>query len=145
MLWRGANEAFRGSGIGIIEDLLALFDDRTCRSVMEHQQGANRAGIMCGVGLVKDRPLVLSAEMTPLRAGDHFRIGNWRTRGWWRAANAAEEEPLLCIFKRLTKIRLPSPPYSNCPGDTCLTHLGTEGLSSGNLSITTCCRQESCV
>jgi hypothetical protein len=27
----------------------------------------------------------------------------------------------------LIKVRFLSPPYSNCPGSTCLTHLGTEG------------------
>jgi hypothetical protein len=27
----------------------------------------------------------------------------------------------------LIKVRFLSPPYSNCPGSTCLTHVGTEG------------------
>jgi hypothetical protein len=40
------------------------------------------------------------------------------------AANAAEEVLVLLV---LIKMRFLSPPYSNCPGSTCLTHLGTEG------------------
>jgi hypothetical protein len=32
---------------------------------------------------------------------------------------------LLVLFK----VRFLSPPYSNCPGSTCLTHVGTEGLA----------------
>jgi len=40
------------------------------------------------------------------------------------AANAAEEVPVLLV---LIKVRFLSPPNSNCPGSTCLTHLGTEG------------------
>src|ERR1700681_634430 len=40
------------------------------------------------------------------------------------AANAAEE--VLVLFL-LIKVRFLSPPYSNCPGSTCLTHVGTEG------------------
>jgi hypothetical protein len=31
----------------------------------------------------------------------------------------------------LIEVRFLSPPYSNCPGSTCLTHLGTEGVASG--------------
>src|ERR1035437_10572042 len=51
--------------------------------------------------------------------------------GWRRpgagapAALAAEEESILLV---LIKVRFLSPPYSNCPGSTCLTHLGTEGV-----------------
>src|ERR1017187_8176626 len=40
------------------------------------------------------------------------------------AANAAEEVLVLFV---LFKVRFLSPPYSNCPGSTCLTHVGTEG------------------
>jgi hypothetical protein len=40
------------------------------------------------------------------------------------AANAAEEVLVLLV---LIKVRFLSPPYSNCPGSPCLTHLGTEG------------------
>ena len=40
------------------------------------------------------------------------------------AANAAEE---LLVLLVIIKVRFLSPPYSNCPGSTCLTHLGTEG------------------
>jgi hypothetical protein len=32
----------------------------------------------------------------------------------------------------LIKVRFLSPPYSNCPGSTCLTHLGTEGVAYEN-------------
>ena len=42
------------------------------------------------------------------------------------AANAAEEVLVLLV---LIKVRFLSPPYSNCPESTCLTHLGTEGLA----------------
>src|ERR1039458_3107922 len=42
------------------------------------------------------------------------------------AANAAEEVLVLFV---LFKVRFLSPPYSNCPGSTCLTHVGTEGLA----------------
>jgi hypothetical protein len=40
------------------------------------------------------------------------------------AANAAEEVLVLLV---LINVRFLSPPYSNYPGSTCLTHLGTEG------------------
>jgi hypothetical protein len=40
------------------------------------------------------------------------------------AANAAEEVLVLLV---LIKVRFLSPPYSNCSGSTCLTHVGTEG------------------
>src|ERR1700681_117771 len=40
------------------------------------------------------------------------------------AANAAEEVLVLLL---LIKVKFLSPPYSNCPGSTCLTHVGTEG------------------
>src|ERR1017187_5838855 len=42
------------------------------------------------------------------------------------AANAAEEVLVLLV---LIEVRFLSPPYSNCPGSTCLTHLGTEGIN----------------
>lgn len=38
----------------------------------------------------------------------------------FEAANAAEEVLVLLV---LIKVRFLSPPYSNCPGSTCLTHL----------------------
>src|ERR1035441_9157576 len=40
------------------------------------------------------------------------------------AANAAKEVLVLLV---LFKVRFLSPPYSNCCGATCLTHVGTEG------------------
>ncbi len=32
-------------------------------------------------------------------------------------------------------MRFPSPPYSNCPGGTCLTHVGTEGREYGGQGL----------
>src|ERR1035441_4730820 len=43
------------------------------------------------------------------------------------AANAAKEVLVLLV---LFKVRFLSPPYSNCCGATCLTHVGTEGSCS---------------
>src|ERR1035438_10478254 len=46
-----------------------------------------------------------------------------------KAANAAEEVLVLLV---LIEVRFLSPPYSNCPGSTCLTHLGTEGAANNS-------------
>src|ERR1035437_7838556 len=45
--------------------------------------------------------------------------------GTGRRGPGAEDEVLVLFL--LIKVRFLSPPYSNCPGSTCLTHLGTEG------------------
>src|ERR1035438_4946844 len=47
--------------------------------------------------------------------------------GTGRRGPGAEDEVLVLFL--LIKVRFLSPPYSNCPGSTCLTHLGTEGGS----------------
>jgi hypothetical protein len=48
------------------------------------------------------------------------------------AANAAEE---VLVLLMLINVRFLSPPYSNCPGSTCLTHLGTEGKPQNLLPV----------
>src|SRR5450631_661644 len=40
------------------------------------QQGTHSADILDGIGLVKDRQLILGSETTTTRASDHFRIGS---------------------------------------------------------------------
>src|ERR1035437_3916987 len=50
--------------------------------------------------------------------------------GTGRRGPGAEDEVLVLFL--LIKVRFLSPPYSNCPGSTCLTHLGTEGIADAN-------------
>src|ERR1035437_3700286 len=45
------------------------------------QQGAHRADILGGIGLVKNRALILGAETATMRTSNHFRIGNQRPGG----------------------------------------------------------------
>src|SRR5664280_662797 len=53
--------------------------------------------------------------------------------GTGRRGPGAEDEVLVLFL--LIKVRFLSPPYSNCPGSTCLTHLGTEGVSKAYRAV----------
>src|SRR5664280_1221060 len=87
----------------MIERLYSAVKRRRCGRAVTSESGTGGRGP--GVGA----PAALAAS--PLRS---------------EAANAAEEVLVLLV---LIKVRFLSPPYSNCPGSTCLTHLGTEGFA----------------
>jgi len=79
------------------------------------QQGADHAGVLCGVGWVEDGSRILGGEAATARPGDRragavpaaLAASPLRSE----AANAAEEE---LVFFMLIKVRFLSPPHSNC-------------------------------
>src|ERR1017187_3243907 len=87
----------------MIDNLYSALKRRRCGRAVTSESGSCRA-------VDGGAPAALPAS--PLRS---------------EAANAAEEVLVLLV---LIKVRFLSPPYSNCPGSTCLTHVGTEGKRS---------------
>src|ERR1019366_1307874 len=85
----------------MIDSLYSALKRRRCGRAVTSESGRSRWPADSGA------PVALPAS--PLRS---------------EAANAAEEVLVLLV---LIKVRFLSPPYSNCPGSTCLTHVGTEG------------------
>src|ERR1039458_2286054 len=88
------------SACSMIDNLYSALKRRRCGRAVTSESGSCRA-------VDGGAPAALPAS--PLRSD---------------AANAAEEVLVLLV---LIKVRFLSPPYSNCPGSTCLTHVGTEG------------------
>src|ERR1035441_5809235 len=89
----------------MIDNLYSALKRRRCGRAVTSESGSCRA-------VDGGAPAALPAS--PLRS---------------EAANAAEEVLVLLV---LIKVRFLSPPYSNCPGSTCLTHVGTEGSPGFN-------------
>src|ERR1017187_620735 len=84
----------------MIDNLYSALKRRRCGRAVTSESGSCRAA---------DGGAPAALPASPLRS---------------QAANAAEEALVLLV---LIKVRFLSPPYSNCPGSTCLTHVGTEG------------------
>src|ERR1035441_9428287 len=84
----------------MIDNLYSALKRRRCGRAVTSESGSCRA-------VDGGAPAALPAS--PLRS---------------EAAHGAEEVLVLLV---LIKVRFLSPPYSNCPGSTCLTHVGTEG------------------
>src|ERR1019366_4694522 len=86
----------------MIDNLYSALKRRRCGRAVTSESGSCRAA---------DGGAPAALPASPLRS---------------EAANAAEEVLILLV---LIKVRFLSPPYSNCPGSTCLTHVGTEGVT----------------
>src|ERR1039457_4648392 len=86
----------------MIDNLYSALKRRRCGRAVTSESGSCRAA---------DGGAPAAFPASPLRS---------------QAANAAEEVLVLLV---LFKVRFLSPPYSNCPGSTCLTHVGTEGFT----------------
>src|ERR1035438_9430752 len=84
----------------MIDNLYSALKRRRCGRAVTSESGSCRAA---------DGGAPAALPASPLRS---------------EAANAAEEVLALLV---LIKVRFLSPPYSNCPGSTCLTHVGTVG------------------
>src|ERR1039457_1753781 len=87
----------------MIDNLYSALKRRRCGRAVTSESGSCRAA---------DGGAPAALPASPLRS---------------EAANAAEEVLILLV---LIKVRFLSPPYRNCPGSTCLTHVGTEGKRS---------------
>src|ERR1035438_4624937 len=90
----------------MIDNLYSALKRRRCGRAVTSESGSCRAA---------DGGAPAALPASPLRS---------------EAANAAEEVLALLV---LIKVRFLSPPYSNCPGSTCLTHVGTVGPVSFDL------------
>src|ERR1035441_2794322 len=95
----------------MIDNLYSALKRRRCGRAVTSESGSCRA-------VDGGAPAALPAS--PLRS---------------EAANAAEEVLVLLV---LIKVRFLSPPYSNCPGSTCLTHVGTEGIDKYEPQVGPC-------
>ncbi len=79
-----------------------------------------------GIGLVADRALNSAVKRRRCGRAITSESGTGE-RGLGAGAHVAlAAEEVLVLFV-LINVRSLSPPYSNCPGSTCLTHVGTKG------------------
>ena len=64
MLWSGSDEAFRGTKIGLVEDVLSLLDDLWCHAVMEHvRRQQSDSAVMVFVVVPREEALTKNARI----------------------------------------------------------------------------------